>query len=185
MPQGRERGKQMAVTSRDIQRADTGTRTLTLPRRVGAVAYLVTTILAVAAIYVIVSAGVAWAQVRLDDLRYGRPRTMHVEGYVGHGTEAVGRPTRLIGLNLDRQVMVMVIPGGDASQMQTITGPYLFGSGEDLTPVLLYLQDMDRDGLADLIVAVRNEQIVYLNREGSFRLPTPDEQLKLLQEHGP
>jgi hypothetical protein len=43
---------------------------------------------------------------------------------------------------------------------------------------------MDRDGLDDLIIDVRNEQIVYLNRDGSFRLPTPEEQQQLLQEHG-
>jgi len=32
-------------------------------------------------------------------------------------------------------------------------------------------------------VDVRNEQIVYLNRDGSFRLPTPEEQSLLVQEH--
>jgi hypothetical protein len=173
----------MAVTSQDIRSEGRG-RSAVLPRSVGPFAYLVTALLAAAAIYVLVGALVGWAQVRIDDVRYGRPRTMHIEGYVGHGAEIGGRPTRLVGLNLDRQVIVIEIPAGDVSQMRTIMGPYLFGSREDLTPVLLYLQDMDGDGLADLLVNVRNEQIIYLNRDGAFRLPTPDEQLQLVQEHG-
>ncbi len=173
----------MAVTSQDIRSEGRG-RASALPRSVGSFAYLLTAVLAIAAIYVLVGAIVSWGQVRIDDMRYGRPRTTHVEGYVGHGAEVGGRPTRLVGLNLDRQVVVIEIPAGDVSAMRTITGPYLFGADEDLTPVLLYLQDMDRDGLADLLVNVRNEQIIYLNRDGAFRLPTPDEQQQLVQEHG-
>ena len=73
---------------------------------------------------------------------------------------------------------------GDTAQVRTVPGPYLFGADEDLTPVLLSLRDMDGDGLDDLIVDVRNEQIVYLNRDGAFRLPTAEEQTRLVQEHG-
>lgn len=172
----------MAVTSQDIRSEGRG-RSAAMPRSIGVFAYLVTGVLAAAAIYVLVSTFVGWAEVRIDDFRYGRPRTTHVEGYVGHGAEVGGRPTRLVGLNLDRQVVVLEIPAGDVSQIRTIMGPYLFGAREDLTPVLLYLQDMDRDGLADLLVNVRNEQIIYLNRDGAFRLPTPEEQQQLVQEH--
>lgn len=141
--------------------------------------------LAALAIYVLVGAAVDWGQVRLDDIRYGRPRTTHIEGYVGHPNEVIGRPTRFIGLNLDRQVVVLELPGGDPTQTRSLPGPYLFGADEDLTPVLLSLRDMDRDDLPDLIINVRNEQIVYLNRDGSFRLPTGEEQHLLEQEPVP
>jgi hypothetical protein len=173
----------MAVTSKEISGKGAG-RTSVFPRSVGSVAYLVTFALAALAIYVLVGAAVDWGQVRLDDLRYGRPRTTHLEGYVGHGEEAAGRPTRLIGLNIERQVVVLELPAGDTSQVRTVPGPYLFGADEDLTPVLLSLRDMDGDGLDDLIVDVRNEQIVYLNRDGAFRLPTAEEQSRLVEEHG-
>lgn len=172
----------MAVTSKEIE-AKAASRASVFPRSVGPVAYGVTFVLAALALYVLVGAVVDWTQVRLDDLRYGRPRTTHVEGYVGHGGEVEGRPTRLIGLNIDRQVVVLELPGGDSTQVRSLPGPYLFGANEDLTPVLLSLRDMDGDGLDDLIVDVRNEQIVYLNREGGFRLPTPEEQSRLVQEH--
>lgn len=172
----------MAVSSKEIGGKGAG-RIAVFPRGASSVAYGVTFVLAALAIYVLVGAVVDWGRIRLDDLRYGRPRTTHLEGYVGHAGEVAGRPTRFIGLNIDRQVMVLELPGGDSTQLRSIPGPYLFGADEDLTPVLLSLRDMDGDGLEDLIVNVRNEQIVYLNRDGGFRLPTPDEQSRLVQEH--
>lgn len=173
----------MAVTSKTIN--GKGVRGALLPRSIGATVYLATFLITALAIYVLVGAAVEWAQVRVDDIRYGRPRTTHAEGYVGHGAEAPGRPTRLIGMNIDRQVVVLELPGGDATQIRNLPGPYLFGAKEDLTPVVLSLLDMDNDGLDDLIINVRNEQVVYLNRDGGFRLPTPDEQALLVQEPGP
>lgn len=173
----------MAVSSKEL-RGERTARGGRLPWSVGVTAYLVTFVLAAAAIYILVGAAVGWGRVRLDDIKYGRPRTTHIEGMVGHGAEGPGNPTRLIGLNIDRQVVVLELPGGDATQVRSLPGPYLFGAGEDLTPVLLSLQDIDGDGQADLLVNVRNEQIVYLNRDGGFRLPTPEEQQRLVQELG-
>lgn len=173
----------MAVTSKEIQ-GNGATRASRVPRSVSAAAYLVTGLLAAAAIYVLVGAAVEWGEVKWDDMRYGRPRTTHLQGYVGHSPEAPGRPTRFIGLNIERQVMILELPGGDATQVRTLQGPYLFGADEDLTPVLLSLHDVDGDGLQDLFVNVRNEQIVYLNRDGGFRLPTPEEQQLIVQELG-
>jgi hypothetical protein len=172
----------MAVTSKEIDGKSSG-RTSVFPRSVGPVAYGVTFVLAALAMYVLVGTVVEWGQERLDDFRYGRPRTTHVEGYVGQAGELQGRPTRFVGMNIDRQVMVLVLPGGDSTQVYSLAGPYLFGADEDLTPVLLSLYDMDGDSLNDLIINVRNEQIVYLNRDGGFRLPTPEEQSRLVQEH--
>ncbi|NWF80638.1 MAG: hypothetical protein HXY37_11400 [Chloroflexi bacterium] len=173
----------MTVTSKVI--GGKGAHRLGWPASFGPLAYLVTAVLAVLASYVLVNALIGWAQVRLDDLRYGRPRTSHVAGYVGHPAEGPGRPTRLVGMNIDRQVVVLELPGGDATQVRSLPGPYLFGAREDLTPVVLSLRDMDGDGRDDLIIDVRNEHVVYLNREQGFRLPTPDEQTLLVQEHHP
>jgi hypothetical protein len=172
----------MAVTSKEIDGKRVG-RGSAFPGSVGSAAYAVTFVLAAVAMYVLVGAIVDWGQVKLDDIRYGRPRTTHLEGYVGHGGEVEGKPTRFVGLNIERQVVVLELPAGDSTQIRSLPGPYLFGADEDLTPVLLSLRDMDNDGLRDLIVDVRNEQIVYLNRDGGFRLPTPEEQSRLVQEH--
>lgn len=170
----------MTVSSREIS----APRSVGALRNMGMTAWIATFLLAAIAIYLVLSVVVAWGQVRIDDMRYGRPRTTHLEGFVGHSAEQSGSPTRFVGLNLERQIVVLELPGGDANQVRTLPGPYLFGAREHLTPVLLALGDVDGDGRADLIATIRNEQIIYLNRDEGFRLPTADEQQRIMQEHG-
>lgn len=176
----------MAVTSKTLrssQRARVvAARPAAPPLRM--VASIVTLVLAALAVAALVDLVANQARIALDDLRYGRPRTTHIDGFVGHA-EAGGQPTHLMAVNLNRQVVVVELPGGDATQARTLVGPYLFGAQEDLTPVLLDLRDMDGDTQADLVVEVRQEQIVYLNRDGAFRLPTADERARLEQDHHP
>jgi len=64
--------------------------------------------------------------------------------------------------------------------VRSLPGPYLFGADEDLTPVHLALDDVDGDGANDLLINVRNEQLVYLNKDGNFRLPSPEERQQLM-----
>ncbi|MCX7789667.1 MAG: hypothetical protein N2378_03425 [Chloroflexaceae bacterium] len=170
----------MGVTSREL-----GGNMPTVPRILGPVAYVLTFLLAALAIHVLVGAVVERAQVALDDMRYGRPRTAHVTGYVGHGAEGAGRPTHIVAMNLERQIVVLELPGSDPQQARSLPGPYLFGSRQELAPVVLSLLDMDGDGLDDLVLTVSSERIVYLNREGAFRLPTAEEQALLAQEQLP
>ncbi len=170
----------MAVTSREI-RAPQSHQSAVLPgvQWNFSVVHLATLLVAMLAIYVLVGWVVNWGQVRLDDLRYGRPRTMHLSGFVGRAEEAYGQPTHFIAMNLNRQVVVLELPGSDPTQVRSWPGPYLFGAHEDLTPVIIDLADVDGDGLPDVVLNVRNEQIVYLNRDGGLRLPTPEERLLL------
>lgn len=168
----------MAVTGRDLYPERRSV--ITLPSRSASrMAYWITIGLALLAIYVLLSSIVGWGQVTLDDLRYGRPRTFHLSAEVGHG-DGNGVATRLIALNLDRQVMVIEIPGGDASKTRTLTGPYLFGAGEDLTPVTMRLEDVNHDKAPDLVVSVKAEEMVYINRDGEFKLITPEERQQIM-----
>jgi hypothetical protein len=132
----------------------------------------------IVALYAVVSAAVQWTQVKLDDLQYGRPRTMQLDAYVGHD-EAGGVPSHFVAMNLNRRVTIIEMPGGDSAKINTILGPYLFGQGEDLTPVTLSSTDMNGDGLADLSVNVKNEQLLYLNDGSAFHLATTDERLAI------
>jgi hypothetical protein len=143
-------------------------------------AYGVTLVLAVLAVYALVSLAMGKLHVVVDDLRYGRPRITQLDSPVGH-EDSADRPTHLMALNLNRQIVVVELPGGDPTKTRSIAGPYLFGADEDLTPVVLSLRDMDGDGQADLLLDVRREQIVYLNRDGAFRLPTAEEDAQLKQ----
>lgn len=124
--------------------------------------------------YIAVSSALEWTRVKLDDLQYGRPRTVQMDAYVGH-SEAEGMPSHFIAMNLNRRVTIVQLPGGDSSKAAVILGPYLFGQGEDLTPVQLNAQDVNADQKPDLVVSVKNEQLLYLNDGATFRLATPEE----------
>jgi hypothetical protein len=170
----------MAVQSRELRNER---RTpISLPvKNVGTVAYLVTGLLALLALYVLLSSLVGAGRVLVDDMRYGRPRTYHLTANIGRPEEA-NAPTHLIAMNLDRQVVIVEIPGGDSTQVRTLPGPYLFGAGEDLTPVTMRLADMNGDTAPDLIVRVKDEEMVYVNRDNSFNLITAEERQQLVQQ---
>ncbi|HEY1017095.1 MAG TPA: hypothetical protein VGE07_30555, partial [Herpetosiphonaceae bacterium] len=116
-----------------------------------------------------------WVGTKLDDLRYGRPRTTHLSGAVGH-EQGGGPTTEFVAMNMNRRVVILEFPGGDAKKVRTIEGPYLFGAGEHLTPVTLELRDINHDGLPDLLVGIKNEQLAYINQPDGFRLITAEEQ---------
>jgi hypothetical protein len=143
-------------------------------------------IAALLALYVVLSAVFGFLQVKMDDIQYGRPRTTHLDAYVGHAGEQDGQPSHFLALNLDRRIVLIELPGGDTKDASTITGPYLFGDGEDLTPVKLAAEDVNGDGAADLLVNVKNEQLVYINDKdkNTFHLMTPEERAKLPAEAG-
>jgi hypothetical protein len=136
--------------------------------------------LAALSFYVLLSMAIEWTQVKLDDFQYGRPRTMQMDAYVGH-SEAEGVPSHFVAMNLNRRVTILHMPGGDSTKVNTIVGPYLFGEGEDLTPVTMGAQDLNGDKLADLVVAVKSEQLLYLNDGSTFRLATPEERAAIEQ----
>ncbi|MBA3469837.1 MAG: hypothetical protein H0T53_09345 [Herpetosiphonaceae bacterium] len=116
-----------------------------------------------------------WIGTKMDDLRYGRPRISHLAATVGHEGEQ-GLPSEFIALNLNRRVVVLEFPGGDATKVRTMVGPYLFGAGEDLTPITLDTLDVNQDSQPDLLVNIKNEQLVYINQPDGFRMITAAEQ---------
>ncbi len=177
----------MAVTSRDLHSSTTLRRQVIQPTpvaraypRFNRTPYWIT--LGIAALFLLAAGNSAlvWGQTKLDDLRYGRPRTMHLAGWVGHN-ETGGNMTQFVAMNLDRRVVVFEIPGGDAAQTRTLTGPYLFGANEDLTPVQLDLQYVNNDKDIDLVINVKDEQIIYVNDAGTFRLISGQERAEYEQ----
>jgi hypothetical protein len=125
-------------------------------------------------LYLLLSATLAWLGTKADDLQYGSPRTFQLDAYVGHN-ESAGNPSHFIAINLNHQVDIIELPGGDVSKARAISGPYLFGSGEDLTPVRLEVRDVNGDSKPDLLVNIKNEQVVYINSGTDFHLMTAQE----------
>ncbi len=159
----------MAVTQRTLDNHRVDMQTWGMP-----LANIVVVVLAMLAIYVLVTHMVTWGQRTLDDVRYGSPRRVHLSGYVGHD-DANSIPTQFIALNLDGQINVLVLPGGDAARLTVLQGPYMVGmDGPNVVPQL-DLRDMDHDGHVDLLLTLRGETVVYLNKAGEFRLMTAEE----------
>ena len=142
--------------------------------------------LAVLVAYQLLSSTVFWVQLRLDDLRYGYPRSCQLDGYVGFG-EANGLPTHFIAVNLHRQVMIYAIAGSNPTHVLTIKGPYLFGTNEQYAPVRLRLIDVTGDGYPDLVLDVDHQHAVYVDepRLGTFRALLPQERAAAARVLGP
>lgn len=168
------------IRSSTTRRSSSTARPLTLAPSIAprSFAYLMTAILALIAIYAVMGHVLTWGRSMVDDVRYGTPRTYHLSAVVGHN-DGSGTPTHLVAMNLNRQVVIVEFPGGDTTQARTLTGPYLVGAAEDKTPVTMRLADMNGDGSQDLIVNIKNEEIVYLNTDGEFRLITAEERATL------
>src|SRR5262245_2038670 len=84
MPLAQVRRPIMAVTHKSL-RSIQGARSQSpaRPHRFYTAIYAVTLLLAAVAIYIVLSLLVGKAHVLLDDLRYGRPRTMQIDAFVG------------------------------------------------------------------------------------------------------
>jgi hypothetical protein len=109
------------------------------------------------------------------------PRTAQITAYVGHGDER-RMPTHIVTLNLNGQVSTLVLPGGDATNLTVLPGPYIVGNTGQYAPAVPALRDVNEDGHVDLLVTVRNETVVYLNKNGQFVLITPAEQAALRED---
>ena len=133
-----------------------------------------------AGLYVAMSMVLNWGHIMMDNMAYGNPRTTHLDAFVGNGDSAA-QPTHFIALNLNRQVSILELPGGDVSKAVAITGPYLFGEGEDLTPIQLRVEDINGDSKLDLLVTVKDEQLAYINDKDTFRPITAAEKAKIEQ----
>ena len=131
--------------------------------------------------YLLISLAVGFLSSRLDNLGYlcDQACTTHVEAFVGH--ESSGLPSHFVAINLHGQITVVEFPGSDPSKAMTITGPYLFGKGEDKVPVQLETLDLNGDGKSDLVISAKGAQTVYLNDGTAFRAMKPEERASIEQ----
>jgi len=167
----------MAVASRPLERGRSTQVRRTV--RFTSLLTLVTYLLAFLAIVVVLQQAMVWGQRRLDDLRYGFPRSAHTSGII-RPEDAMGAPTQIITLNIDGQVSTLVLPGGDAAGVQVLEGPYLVGRDGPYAVPHPTLQDINGDGQVDLLVMIRGEAIVYMNEQGTLRIITPEERAALM-----
>jgi len=146
--------------------------------------YLGIGMLSMVVLWTVLSGVIHWANVTLDDLRYGRPRTAQYDVVVGH-TDSVANPSHFIVINLNRRIEVIEFPGSDPSHAHIYMGPQLYGVDDDLTPATLSFVDVNGDHKLDMILNVQGSHIVFINDQGTFRQPTTSErhQVDLFLQH--
>ncbi len=142
--------------------------------------YLGVGMIAMLALWTLLTSAISWWNTTWDDLHYGRPRTFQVDAFVGHN-EAAGTPSHLIAINLNGRIEIIEFPGGDGSKARIYLGPQLYGTGDDLIPVTLSFADVNGDHLPDMIVHFQSSRIVFINDQGGFRPLRPEERLPVQQ----
>ncbi len=161
----------MAVVRRELQRShlslaqaapNVQPRQAAPTRVLSVLSSLIVVGLALWLAYTLVADGLAWAQQKVDDVRYGYPRIYQTDGYLGYG-ETAGMPTHFIALNLHGQISMLVVNGSDPTKVRVLRGPSLLGDGQDQVAPTVRIDDVNHDGNNDLVLRVNDQDIVYLS----------------------
>ena len=136
--------------------------------------YLGVGMVAMVALFLLLSSAANWIQTTKDDLTYGRPRTFQIDFVVGHN-DSPSNPTHFIAINVNRHVQVIEIPGQDETKERTFQITTLLGDGEDLTPVTLSFRDVNGDHKPDMLIHIQGQTLVMINDNSTFRPAKPGE----------
>src|SRR5207244_4511355 len=109
------------------------------------------------ALWMLASTVLAWGVARLDDVRYGNPRTFQTDAAVGHNGDGSLHPSHFVAINLRGQIIVVEFPAGDPTKSINYIGPNLVESGSDLIPVTLEFRDVTSDGKRDMLIHIQDK----------------------------
>ncbi|MGH2495179.1 MAG: hypothetical protein ACRDIV_10805 [Ktedonobacteraceae bacterium] len=124
--------------------------------------------LAMLACYLLWNWGNAWWTTHQLDATYGFPRTWQTDQVVGID-DSQSHPSHFIFENLAGHVLIIFLPGGDASHAKIYMGPQIFGENPSSLPVTGEFKDVG-NGKVDMIVHIGgNQQIIYLNTGSDFK----------------
>jgi len=93
-----------------------------------------------------------WWQMHQDDSAYGNPRTFQTDAVLGHSDSSTS-PTHFIAVNLNGNIIVIELPGGDTGKARSYAITSLPGNTGN-PPVKLIFQDINRDGKLDMAVQI-------------------------------
>ena len=146
-----------------------------LRRRAHPLLYLGLGMLAMLALWTLLSAGLNWWTDAMNYLHYGYPRTFQMDPVVGHA-DSVSNPSHFLAINLHGKIEIIEFPGGDSSHARIYLGPQLFGSDADKAPVTLQFADVNGDHKPDMLIFFQSSWIVFINNQNTFSPPTQQEQ---------
>ena len=133
--------------------------------------YLVTGMLATAALVVGLNSLGSWWQHVQEDWTYGMPRTFQTDAVVGHNHDSRAHPSHFLAINVRGQVEVFELPAGDPTKVRVFLGPMLSGNGADQVVVTISFTDLDHDGTPDMVIRYGDSAEVLYNKDGTFQVP--------------
>ena len=94
----------------------------------------------------------SWWQTHQDDSTYGNPRTYQTDAVVGH-EDSSSNPSHFIALNLKGEILVLELPGGNATKARSYPITSLPGN-QNNPPVKIIFQDLNHDGKVDMLIQI-------------------------------
>ncbi len=123
--------------------------------------------IAALALWVSLSAILAWGTTQYNNIVYGYPRFYQTDAVVGH-SDSAAHPSHFIAQNLHGQVIVIELPAGNPAKSYEYVGPDLIGSGDDQIPITLTFSDANHDGKPDMIIHIENREVIFCNTGTKF-----------------
>jgi hypothetical protein len=105
-----------------------------------------------------------FVQVASDDWHYGRPRTYQTDADVGHGGVS-----HFTVENLGGHILIIEIVLNDPSKHKLYGGPQLTGQDADLLPATISFQDVNHNGLPEMLLSVDNTEYIFVNSPDGFK----------------
>ncbi len=93
-----------------------------------------------------------WWQWQQDNWTYGNPRTYQTDAVVGHN-DSTSSPSHFTAENLRGQIIVVELPGGDATKGRSYVITSIPGNTGN-PPVRVLFQDINHDGKLDMLVEI-------------------------------
>ena len=136
-------------------------------RRIHWVLILWSGMLAMLAFYLLWNWGNSWWTNHQLDATYGFPRTYQTDHVVGIA-DSQNHPSHFMFENLQGRVLIIFLPGGDATRAKIYIGPTIFTDNADQVPVTGEFKDVG-NGKVDMIVHIGDQKIIYLNTGTDFK----------------
>jgi hypothetical protein len=103
------------------------------------------------------------------DQKYGYPRTYQVDAVVGH-SDSADHPSHFTVENLNGQIIIYEVRGGDLKNVTVYAGPTLGGDNPDKIPVSIEFRDETGSHTIDMVLIVNGKQgSIYLNDGKEFK----------------
>lgn len=119
------------------------------------------------ALWVSLSALLAWGTSTYNNMVYGYPRTFQTDAVVGHNDSKL-HPSHFIAINLHGQVIVIELPGGNPAKSMDYIGPDLIATSDDLIPITLTFSDVNHNGKVDMIIHIQDREVIFCNDGTKF-----------------